>query len=74
MDFSYLWCSLMSYSILLNYIRLLDAVFSLYRVLKCDIILQTFPFEPLSCDIHSCCKNMTKFQIASINENEDREV
>ena len=49
-----------------------------HEVLKCDvIILQTFPFEPLNChheiytaDVRTCAK----FQIASVNESEDREV
>ena len=41
------------------------------RVLKCDVvILQTFPFEPYTAAV----RTWAKFQIASINESEDREV
>ena len=49
-----------------------------HKVPKCDIILQTFPFEPSSssCDIHSCCKNVQKFPVTSTDESKskDREV
>ena len=45
------------------------------RVLKCDvIILQTFPFEPHHAIYTAAVRTCAKFQIASINESEDREV
>ena len=49
-----------------------------HRALKCDIIiLQTFPFEPLKSHhaIHAAAVEIcAKFQLASINESEDRDV
>ena len=43
------------------------------RVLKCDIILQMFPFKPHA--IYTAAVRMwAKLQITSINESEDREV
>ena len=52
--------------------------FGAYRVLKCDvIILQTFPFKlfkPHHAIDTAAVRTWAKFQIASINESEDREL
>ena len=42
----------------------------------CVIILQTFPFEPVNLIVlyKVAVRTCAKFQIASINESEDREV